>query len=100
MKNERILCAAIKVEGVGQKWDDVYTGLRHGDCFALISRIRKRFTKDDGVRIRILNNSTQGFLTTKNRFVDRRSAFVIAKREGQIIHKHGTKNELYSEDIY
>lgn len=42
----------------------------------------------------------QGFLTSKNRFVDRNEAFKIADYRNQIVQKHGLKDELYSEDIF
>lgn len=97
---ELIVCAAIKVEGVGNKWDDLYLGLRHSDCFASMKKRRDLLTKDDRVRVRMLQNSEQGFLTSKNRFVSRENAFYIAKNSGQILTKHGDKTFLYSEDIY
>ena len=45
-------------------------------------------------------NSEQGFLTSKDRFVDRVEALEIAKRNKQINRKHGLDSELYSEDIF
>ena len=42
----------------------------------------------------------QGFLTSKNRFVDRKEACIIAAKYGQIVFKHGLPDELYSEDIF
>ena len=41
----------------------------------------------------------QGFLTTKMRFVLRREALMIAKREGQIVKKHPPEDILLSEDL-
>lgn len=45
-------------------------------------------------------NAEQGFLTSKNRFVDRKEACIIAKKYNQIVQKHGLDDELYSEDIF
>ena len=45
-------------------------------------------------------NSEQGFLTSKDRFVDRVEALEIAKQNKQINRKHGLDSELYSEDIF
>lgn len=45
-------------------------------------------------------NAEQGFLTSKDRFVDRKEALKIAKKRNQIIRKHGTDNELFSEDLF
>ena len=42
----------------------------------------------------------QGFITTENRFVDRIEGLEIARRENQIIHKHGSSQMLFSEDLY
>lgn len=41
----------------------------------------------------------QGFLTSKNRFVTREEAMVIAKERGQVTQDHYSKI-LYSEDLY
>lgn len=41
----------------------------------------------------------QGFLTSKNRFVDRKEAMLIAKEAGQVSNSL-TSKVLYSEDIY
>lgn len=100
MKDEKIVCSAIQVDGVGDKYDDIYLGLRHSDCFAAMTRRRDLLTKDDRVRVRMLQNSTQGFLTTKNRFVGREMAMYLAKKYDQVKFNHGNHNELYSEDLY
>ena len=99
MKEEKIVCSAIRVAGIG-RWDGLYLGLRHNDCFAEMKRFRDLVTNDDAVRVIMLRFSTQGFLTTKNRFVDREEAMQIAKSANQLIGNHGDKNKLYSEDIY
>lgn len=46
---------------------------------------------------RFRDTEVQGFLTTKNRFVDRKEAAVLAYSAGQISEP---KEELYSEDLY
>lgn len=51
-----------------------------------------------GIPIPIIG--TQGFLTSDGVFVDRVVAREIAERAGQIVTKHGSPNELYSEDIW
>jgi len=100
MENEIIVCSAILVENVGKKYDDIYLGLRHNDCFIAIKRRRELLTKDDSVRVRILRNAKQGFLTSKNRFVDRETAMFIARNNNQVKHKFGNGKELYSECLY
>ena len=47
----------------------------------------------------------QGFLTSENRFVDRKEAWKIAKKEGQIYFgyeasNNGENSELISENLY
>jgi hypothetical protein len=47
-----------------------------------------------------LVGSTQGFLTTDGDFVDRKEAWTVAERAGQLLpvpHQVGT---LYSEDVW
>ena len=48
----------------------------------------------------IEKNSTQGFLTSTGRFVDRKEACVIARAAGQLIRKTGGDSTLYSEDLW
>ncbi len=42
----------------------------------------------------------QGFLTNLNRFVDRKEAWSIADKAGQIKQQSGGHGTLYSEDLY
>lgn len=102
---ERILCAAIW-------WDDgivrshmpknidsgiVACGWRHHNCFAIASW---GFPNRDYLQL----EDIQGFLTNHDRFVDRKEAFIIAQRAGQIdpveLTKFPHREELYSEHLY
>jgi len=65
----------------------VLCGLRHHNCFAM------RKDKNDGKR----NNTRQGFLTSKDRFVTRKEAAQIALDAGQIPKQIDI---LFSEDLY
>lgn len=47
----------------------------------------------------VLKHSEQGFVTNTGRFVDREEALLIAQAAGQIKHKHGGPDTLYSEDL-
>ena len=99
-KDEYIVCAAIwyldeklhihQPKNVNAGF--VLCGLRHHNCIATA-----KITMD-------LNTTTfshiQGFLTSHNRFVDRKEAFKIAKQNKQIIKKHSPDDVLLSEDIY
>lgn len=96
-RREYILCAAIYyddgIERVHQPLHIltgiVVCGLRHHNCFAtLVELFPKREYK---------NNAVQGFLTSKNRFVDREFGSRIAFSAGQIENRYP---ELCSEHLY
>jgi len=98
---ERIVCAAIWYEDDIRKYNHqpvniirgyVICGLRHHNC--LMTRAILCKSVERGVNI---VKTTQGFLTSKNRFVDRQEAAQIAFHAGQIKDK---KECLYSEDLY
>jgi len=97
---EKIICSAVKVEGVSEKLDDIYLGLRHNHCFAEVARRREVLEVDDSLRVEMARNKTQGFLTSENRFVDRFEGMIIAVRNNQLIANHGEIDKLYSEDLY
>ena len=102
---EYILCAAIwykelpllhhfdsNVLPVNCDTGIVFCGYRHPHCMysmASITGIRS-VTPDCGTYI-------QGFLTSKNRFVDRYEALTLALNAGQTTKSQG---QLFSEDIY
>lgn len=75
---EIIICAAIKTSG-----NVVVRGHRHNDC------IKKAF--DMSLTSDSIAHRTEGFITSKNRFVDRKEAHQL---------HFGTKGELFSEDLY
>ena len=70
MSDEFILCAALNYNGT------IISAARHSDCYAIIKEL---FT--DPV---LPEREHQGFLTSKNRFVDRKEAWKIAKTNNQI----------------
>ena len=99
---EKILCAAIWYvdfdkpihSPLNTETGVVMCGFRHshiiGQCLSLLNKKQSE-----------MFDYEQGFLTSANRFVSRKEAFIIAKREGQILDLALTKNEtLYSEDLY
>ena len=88
---ERCLCAAIMLpNGV------VVEGRRHSDC--LISM------RESGVHRLDIINSTQGFMTSEGRFVNRQQAMEIQKVSGlpSAFSKDGSYRgtDLFSEDLY
>jgi len=104
---ERILCAAIwyeELSGITDRITNplflpknlnkglVFCGYRHQQCIYFKSTMTNKRDSQCG-------KHTQGFLTSKNRFVDRVEAAEIALKAKQIIKiKHGDR--LYSEDLY
>jgi len=107
LNEEYILCAAIWykeiplkkiIDGVLPKNCDkglVVTGHRHGQCMwtmGSLTGLRSVTNAIDGV-----GDYIQGFLTSKNRFVDREEAAKIAFEQGQIKNE---LNRLHSEDLY
>ena len=96
---ERILCAAIwyqdgKVYPAQPKNIDsgyVWCGRRHHNIIIL----RQQLTGENTTR----STSVQGFITSKDRFVDRKEANKIAVKSGQI-QPDLEGDELVSEDLY
>jgi len=111
---EYILCAAIWYKELEKKpkYKDltmmlpvncdvglVFCGHRHPHCLytmCAVTGLRSVTNAEDGVGEHI-----QGFLTNKNRFVDRKEGWVIADEAKQIIdYSYGGSVTLYSENLY
>ncbi len=108
--SERILCAAIWYKDLVLKkiYESnvlpfncdrglVFCGWRHPQCMytmCSITGLRSVTNASDGV-----GEYTQGFLTDKNRFVDRIEGLAIAKAANQLIHTRNI-SQLHSEDLY
>ena len=112
MKNEYILCAAIKFTYPSneKREEIILSGYRHADIFKnrhdiynLIHCQYNRVQPFVDFKTVFFKEEEQGFLTSTNRFVDRFEAKDIAMKANQIIkHKsydHYDKR-LYSEDLY
>ncbi len=88
--NQRIVCAAIRFG------DFVICGARHYDHFMhdVMNRTHPINISD--------TRGEQGFIDNKGNFHDRKTAFIIAEANGQIIKKSGNpaSKELFSEDLY
>lgn len=99
-KQEYLLCAAIWVQDDGVfvhqpvniKTGYVICGRRHHNCFGILSILRSGLTQ-------WVHQTIQGFITSDDRFVDRKEAMQIAKLSGQVTDKQSFK-ELHSEDLY
>jgi hypothetical protein len=82
---EICICAAI-VDDTGYVWK----GHRHSDCIFLINQNNRTF-----------KNSDQGFITSRNRFVDRIEGYKLQIEAGIPSVSGGYRGEkLYSEDLY
>lgn len=109
--NERVLCAAIwykDLDRMSDKWTPiaegylrphnitrgiVICGYRHPSCmYTMIAITGKRSVETE------CGEYEQGFLTNRNRFVDREEAAQIHIANGGTLG-YSTK-ELYSEDLY
>ena len=89
---EIIICAAIKIESTGK----IFYGHRHNHCFKAISdELSWNMTRQQISELKKI----QGFITSKNRFVNRKEALNIALMRHQIITSSYNK-ELYSENLY
>lgn len=101
-KEEYIVCAGVHFinddEYIHQpkniKTGFVIAGHRHHNCF-MTAGIFNLDRKD--------YNISQGFITSNNRFVDRKFARKIANKAGQVkvlTNADGIIKELFSEDLY
>jgi hypothetical protein len=92
--NEFIICAAIRHDETG----NIYYGHRHSHCLeASNGELSWLLNREEISKIK----RTQGFITSQNRFVDRKEALVIALANNQVKNKSEIQGDsLYSEDLY
>jgi hypothetical protein len=93
MDKEFILCAALNFNG------SIICGHRHSDCYKTLIDVVK--VKDEDLPLR----DNQGFLTSLNRYVDRKEGWIIAKKNKQIqwgleASDNGDDSALISENLY
>jgi len=107
--NEKIICAAVWYKELECKYPDmpkevylpknldrgvVFAGHRHGQCIYTKCAITNLRDCESG-------ENEQGFLTSKNRFVTREEALIIALENNQVLDlKEIRGNKLYSEDLW
>lgn len=101
MKKEIIICSAIWYKElptpvyrpINVNEGIVFCGHRHTHClYQMVAMTGKRQCE--------VGEEVQGFLTNKNRFVDRFEGAKIALSSGQIKELTYSKKRLYSEDIF
>ena len=88
---EYILCSAINYN------DIIISGKRHKDCYKILNALVNNVIEP--------GREHQGFLTSENRFVNRKDAWVISKNNNQIkfgleASDNGENSELISENLY
>lgn len=93
MEREFILCAALNHKG------NIICGHRHSDCYATLKDVVKVNDEDMPQR------ENQGFITSLNRYVDRKEGWKIAKENNQIqwgleASENGEDSQLISENLY
>lgn len=91
---EKILCASVNYNGT------IICGHRHGDCYDVLKNLLGLTTSEE-----LPGREHQGFLTSDNRFVDRKEAWIIAKENNQIkfgldASENGEESILISENLY
>jgi len=91
---EFILCSAINYNGI------IIAGRRHRDCYATLRGLLPELKEADEP-----DRSKQGFLTSKNRYVNRKEGWNIAYDQNQIafgfeVSNRGEDSELISENLY
>lgn len=102
---EYILCAAIwfkdgktyihQPRNVDSRF--VICGRRHHNCFMTMSILHKNLDEALEGYSELKGNADQGFLTSKDRFVDRKEAAQIAFNQNQT---YELREMLFSEDLY
>ena len=83
-KPEYILCAAIHYDNGIKYFNNDELKYKYGWADDSLTRCE----------------TTQGFLTSKGRFVNREEALEIARAAGQVGDDAGYKKQLFSEDLY
>lgn len=84
-QKETILCSAINYKGT------IVCGHRHSDCYEVLGKLASNLDTTE-----LPKREDQGFLTSLNRFVDRKEAWKIAKANNQI--QFGYNSALDNED--
>lgn len=92
--NEFIICSAVQLVESGK----IYYGHRHDQCNnSMNGELSWTMNRQEISKVKKI----QGFVTSKNRFVDRKEALKIALENNQVLDKTQIRGDnLYSEDIY
>jgi hypothetical protein len=93
-EREFILCASLNYDGI------IISGHRHSDCYDILRKLKPELKDDE-----LPNREHQGFLTSLNRYVNRKEGWIIAKKNNQIQYgleasENGEQSALISENLY
>lgn len=96
-QKEICICSAIKLPN-----GEIVRGHRHNHCYDIV-RARPETLRTEPGRLAVIN-AKQGFVTSRNRFVDRNEAMAIQRASGSP-SSYGKDGEyigesLFSEDLY
>lgn len=102
---ERILCAAIHypdMESPNPSFKNGYNVEGYVACgFRHVTVLHDTACNERVHGLFLPKEHVQGFLTSTNRFVDRKEAWVIAEKANQIVNRDaGLHEELFSENLY
>lgn len=75
IQKEFILCSAIDYNGI------IICGRRHEDCYKILESLVPNLNENE-----LPDRTKQGFITSTNRYIDRRLAWKMAKDNKQIVH--------------
>ena len=90
---ETIICAAVRFNG------KVWRGHRHPHALAAMHD-ELSYTMTRKQMHEAKTDTDQGFITSRNRFVDRKEGLAIQIAAGIPCFRGEYGNELYSEDLY
>ena len=105
MKDEYIICAAIHYND-GKTYDHqprnidcgiVVSGRRHHNCIITVAILGMKDWRRDSIAAGM--KETQGFLTSRDRFLNRQESWNLAVESKQI-EANEKENTLFSEDLY
>ena len=90
---EKIVASAIKFQIPPSSYWWIVSGKRHCNCFEVMFEHQIKYDKLTHI---------QGFLTDKDRFIDRFEAYQLALSNGQLKVEtlDHASNMLYSEDLW
>jgi hypothetical protein len=106
VKEEYIICAGVHYDD-GKVYDHqpknistgfVVAGRRHHNCIITLAILSKKDWRKEAIAEGL--KTTQGFLTSKDRFLDRKEAWNLALESNQIETDEGKDKPLFSEDLY